>query len=363
MKKFFYIIISLVIIALIIFFIFKAISTPKESYLSIAKIEKGNIIKAVNATGIINPVNVVNVGTQVSGEIIKIYVEDNSYVKKGDLLAEIDPAILEKQLEIKKAALGKAKLNMQMEEKNKIRYDSLLKKGYISEYDWQEQFKEYQTSILSYEIAQKEYEAAKLNLGYTKIYSPITGIIISKEVEEGQTVASSLSTPDLFTIAEDLTKMQIEASIAEADIGMIKKNMEVNFTVDAFPYETFMGKVEKILLKPTTSENVVTYTVLINVDNKDSKLYPGMTAFTQIIIDKRNDVLLVPNSVLKSNTKKKIEVFIKDKNNHIQKVLLEKGLSDDLNTEILNEKIEESTTIIEFNESKKKENTSSRQGK
>ena len=361
MKKIFYILLSIIIIGLITFFVIKSIRPPKENFLLIGKIEKGNITKAVNATGTINPLNDVEVGTQVSGKITKMYVDDNSYVKKGQLLAEIDPSILEKQLEIKKANLEKAKLSMQMEKRNKNRYDSLLKKGYISEYDWQEQNNSYQTSILSCDIAEKEYDEAKINLSYTKVYSPITGIIISKEVEEGQTVASSYSTPDLFTIAEDLTKMQIETSIAEADIGMVKKGMKVKFTVDAFPYETFIGRVEKILLEPSNSENVVTYTVLINVENKDFKLYPGMTAFTQIIIDTRKDVLIVANSVLKTNTKKEIEVFVKDKDNHIKKVLLKKGLSDDLNTEILNTDIEDGTFIIELNEGIKK--TGSKSGK
>ncbi len=251
---------------------------------------RGDIRQVVTATGEINPVNTVSVGSQVSGTIEDIFVDYNSHVTKGQLLLKIEPSVLEAAVAEAEAALNSAKSQLTLAkndyERNKTLYDS----GYIARAEMEQSQTNYEQAVQSVKRSQSQYDRAVTNLGYATITSPVEGTVISRKVDKGQTVAASFQTPDLFEIAEDLSKMQIETAVSEADIGVIKEGQNVTFTVDAYPRKTFNGTVRQIRLSPTTTSNVVVYTVVIDVDNSDLSLMPGMTAFVTILIDEAHDV-------------------------------------------------------------------------
>lgn len=251
---------------------------------------RGDIRQVVTATGEINPVNTVSVGSQVSGTIEDIFVDYNSHVTKGQLLLKIEPSVLEAAVAEAEAALNSAKSQLTLAkndyERNKTLYDS----GYIARAEMEQSQTNYEQAVQSVKRSQSQYDRAVTNLGYATITSPVEGTVISRKVDKGQTVAASFQTPDLFEIAEDLSKMQIETAVSEADIGVIKEGQNVTFTVDAYPRKTFNGIVRQIRLSPTTTSNVVVYTVVIDVDNSDLSLMPGMTAFVTILIDEAHDV-------------------------------------------------------------------------
>lgn len=263
-----------------------------------SKVSVQNIRSTVSATGTINPVNVVSVGAQVSGMIDKIYVDYNDKVKTGQLLAQVDKALLIEDINSTNAKMMQAKVKYDLAELDKNRTEQLFNAGYIAKLELDQAVTDLASAKADYIAAKAENERSKRNIEYAEIKSPVSGVVISKDVEEGQTIASSFSAPTLFTIAEDLTKMQIEASISEADIGNIKKGQDVSFTVDAFPLETFYGTVDQVRLNPTTDQNVVIYNVIIKIDNKDGKLLPGMTAFVEIDTLKKDDVMALENYVL-----------------------------------------------------------------
>ena len=263
-----------------------------------SKVSVQNIRSTVSATGTINPVNVVSVGAQVSGMIDKIYVDYNDKVKTGQLLAQVDKALLIEDINSTNAKMMQAKAKYDLAELDKNRTEQLFNAGYIAKLELDQAVTDLASAKADYIAAKAENERSKRNIEYAEIKSPVSGVVISKDVEEGQTIASSFSAPTLFTIAEDLTKMQIEASISEADIGNIKKGQDVSFTVDAFPLETFHGTVDQVRLNPTTEQNVVIYNVIIKIDNKDGKLLPGMTAFVEIDTLKKDDVMALENYVL-----------------------------------------------------------------
>ena len=263
-----------------------------------SKVSVQNIRSTVSATGTINPVNVVSVGAQVSGMIDKIYVDYNDKVKTGQLLAQVDKALLIEDINSTNAKMMQAKAKYDLAELDKNRTEQLFNAGYIAKLELDQAVTDLASAKADYIAAKAENERSKRNIEYAEIKSPVSGVVISKDVEEGQTIASSFSAPTLFTIAEDLTKMQIEASISEADIGNIKKGQDVSFTVDAFPLETFHGTVDQVRLNPTTDQNVVIYNVIIKIDNKDGKLLPGMTAFVEIDTLKKDDVMALENYVL-----------------------------------------------------------------
>ena len=252
----------------------------------------GTIENTVTATGEIQPVYKVEVGTQVSGIVEKMYVDYNSEVKKGQLLAELDKSLLNEQVKQAQATLNTSTSNRNLAQKNFDRVKTLYEKKAATqeEYDQAETNLEQAKNQLI--TAQSDYERARTNLKYAEIYSPIDGVILSKAVEEGQTVASSFSTPTLFTIAKNLTDMQLEAKVDEADIGLVKEGQMVTFSVDAFPGETFHGTVHQIRLVPTVTSNVVTYTVIINAPNDDGKLYPGMTANITILVEDQTGIVI-----------------------------------------------------------------------
>ncbi len=264
-----------------------------------AKVEEGNIQTTITATGTIEPVTSVTVGTQVSGIVAKLYVDYNSVVKKGQVIAELDKTNLTSELTAQRANLASAQSSLNYQQANYNRYKTLYDKGLVSA-------DEYESALLQYNQAKEQVKSAnqsvlraQTNLGYATITSPIDGVVLSKAVEEGQTVAASFNTPELFTIAQDLTDMRVIADIDEADIGGVKEGQRVSFTVDAFPDDKFDGEVTQVRQQATTESNVVTYEVVISARNNDLKLKPGLTANVTIFTLEKNGVLVAPAKALR----------------------------------------------------------------
>lgn len=262
--------------------------------LETVKPEMGEISNSITATGTIQPVDTVAVGTQVSGIIKNIYVDFNSTVKKGQLLATLDPDLLKFQSEQYQSNLQNAKSNLAYNEININRQSQLYKVGAISKADYDNATNQYNMAKAQVGTVTAQLSTANKNLSLTNIYSPIDGTVLNRNVSEGQTVASSFSTPTLFSIAKDLTKMRVRASVDEADIGNVKVGQKATFTVDAFPDETFNGEVSEVRLHPTVSSNVVNYTTIINADNSGLKLKPGMTANITIYTQVLENVMKIP---------------------------------------------------------------------
>ena len=293
--------IAIAVIVVIILAVWKCSGGKKEEKVTFetAKVEKGNIQTSITATGTIEPVTSVTVGTQVSGIVSRLYVDYNSVVKRGQVIAELDRTNLISELNAQKASLASAQSSLNYQQSNYERYKTLFDKGLVSA-------DEYESARLQYEQAKQQVaqsresvQRAQTNLGYATITSPIDGVVLSKSVEEGQTVAASFNTPELFTIAQDLTNMRVIADIDEADIGGVKEGQRVSFTVDAFPEDTFEGSVTQVRQQATTESNVVTYEVVISAPNVDLKLKPGLTANVTIFTLEKNDVLTVPAKALR----------------------------------------------------------------
>ncbi|MDQ1857753.1 efflux RND transporter periplasmic adaptor subunit [Chryseobacterium sp. WLY505] len=292
-KKWLYWIVGGIIVLGAVWFFFireKEIKIQLET----VKPDMGEISNSITATGTIQPVDTVAVGTQVSGIIKNIYVDFNSTVKKGQLLATLDPDLLQFQSEQIKANLQNAKSNLAYNEININRQSQLYKVGAISKADYDVATNQYNAAKAQVGSVNAQLSTANKNLSLTNIYSPIDGTVLNRNVSEGQTVASSFSTPTLFSIAKDLTKMRVRASVDEADIGNIKVGQKATFTVDAFPDETFDGEVSEVRLHPTVSSNVVNYTTIINADNSSLKLKPGMTANITIYTQVLNNIMKIP---------------------------------------------------------------------
>lgn len=254
---------------------------------------------SVTATGTIEAVTSVTVGTQVSGIVNKLYVDYNSQVKKGQVIAELDKTNLLSELNTAKANLESAQSSLNYQSANLNRYQTLYKKGLVAADDYENALLTYRQAKEQVATAKESVQKAQTNLGYATITSPIDGTVVSKSVEEGQTVAASFSTPELFTIAKDLTNMQVIADVDEADIGGVKEGNRVTFTVDAYPDDTFEGTVKQVRLESTTTNNVVTYEVVISAPNADLKLKPGLTANVTIMTQERSGVLAVANKALR----------------------------------------------------------------
>lgn len=305
--------VGVVVIVAVAAFLLSGGKKKEEVNFKTEKVAKVNILNSITATGTIEPVNEVTVGTQVSGIVSKLYVDYNSVVKKGQVIAELDKSNLMSQLNTAKAQLSQAQASLRSaqsdlayQKANYNRYKTLYQKGLISANDYETARLSYQTSqqtVVSRKdqvvSAQEEVSRAQTNLSYATITSPIDGIVVSKSVEEGQTVNANMSTPDLFTIAQDLTNMQVVADVDEADIGDVKKGERVTFTVDAYPDDTFEGVVTQVRLEATTTNNVVTYEVVISAPNADMKLKPGLTANVVIYTQESNGVLSVPSKALR----------------------------------------------------------------
>lgn len=300
MKKKRTVIITLIIVVIaIVAFIILSREEKQIIKLETVALAKGSINNTVTATGTVQPIKQVNVGTQVSGVIKKIYVDFNSTVKKGQLLAELDRSTLNAILVQSQASLAAAQNDLTYQEQNYNRSKKLYESSMISEVDYQLAQYNYNNAKASVDRLKSSLEQAQVNLSYATIYSPIDGVILARNVDEGQTVAASFSTPTLFSIAMDLTKMEVQANVDETDIGQVKLNQKVTFTVDAFPDDKFEGKVTQIRLNPTVSSNVVTYQVIIEAPNPELKLMPGLTASVNIITKESDNVVLAPAKALK----------------------------------------------------------------
>lgn len=263
------------------------------------KVSLQTLQNSVTATGTIEAVTSVTVGTQVSGIVNKLYVDYNSQVKKGQVIAELDKTNLLSELNTAKANMASAQSQLNYQSANMKRYQTLYQKGLVSADDYENALLTYRQTKEQVATAKEQVQRAQTNLGYATITSPIDGTVISKSVEEGQTVAASFNTPELFTIAKDLTNMQVVADVDEADIGAVKEGDRVTFTVDAYPDDTFEGTVKQVRLQATTTNNVVTYEVVISAQNADLKLKPGLTANVTIYTQKRTGVLAVANKALR----------------------------------------------------------------
>ncbi len=289
----------LLAIAAVAFWFFSGGKKEEIINFNTVKVEETTLENSVTATGTIEPVTSVTVGTQVSGIVSKLYVDYNSEVKKGQVIAELDKTNLTSELNTAKANLSSAQSALNYREANYKRYQTLYNKGLVSADDFENALLSFRQAEEQVAQATETVRRAQTNLGYATITSPIDGIVLSKSVEEGQTVAASFSTPELFTIAKDLTNMQVVANVDEADIGGVKAGERVTFTVDAFPDDTFQGTVTQVRQEATTTNNVVTYEVVINAPNSQLKLKPGLTASVTIYTFERTGVLCVPTKALR----------------------------------------------------------------
>lgn len=281
------------------FFVFDKNGQPKEVSLVTADVVQGNISTSISATGSLEPVDQVEIGTQVSGDISKIYADFNSKVKKGQVIAELDKSKLKATLDQVQIAYKSAENDYNFKKSTYERVKKLAESHSASAVELETAEYNMNAAKLSMERSKNEVAQAKLNLSYATIKSPINGVVLKRAVDVGQTVAASMSTPTLFIIAKDLSQMKVMASVDEADIGQVKADQKVEFTVDAFPNDKFSGKVQEVRLNPTTTSNVVTYTVVITADNPDQKLLPGMTATCTIVTKEVTDAITVPVKALK----------------------------------------------------------------
>lgn len=272
--------------------------SPEERY-KLVTLEKGELHQTVSANGTLNPVTLVNVGTQVSGTVRKLYVDFNAQVNQGQILAELDDSLLSAQARQSQASLVSAKASLDLAKANETRMRTLFTQDYVSRQELDQSVQALKAAQAQLNLAQAQHDKDNANLGYTIIRSPVSGVVVDRQIDVGQTVAASFQTPVLFKIAQDLSKMQIDSAFAEADVGGIRVGQPVRFTVDAFPDKAFKGEVKQIRLNPTTTSNVVTYNVVVSVDNPDLILLPGMTAYVNITTATREDVLLTPNAALR----------------------------------------------------------------
>ncbi|MFA7269030.1 MAG: efflux RND transporter periplasmic adaptor subunit [Sterolibacterium sp.] len=262
-------------------------------------VERGELTQLASANGTLNPVVLVNVGTQVSGTVKKWYADFNDHVQEGQKLLELDPALYAAQVKQTRASLESARSQLKLAEANAARSRELFRQEYISRQEFDTSVQALEAARAQVALVSAQLQKDDTNLGYSVIRSPVSGVVVSREVDIGQTVAASFQTPTLFKIAQDLSKMQIDSSFAEADVGNIKVGQPASFRVDAFPNRSFRGSVRQVRLNPTTQQNVVTYDVVIAVDNPDQILMPGMTAYVNIIVAQRKNILLVPNAALR----------------------------------------------------------------
>lgn len=350
--------VAIAIIAAVTIFMRSNKRQPITIIYETAKVERATISNSVTATGTIEPVNKVEVGTQVSGIISKIYVDYNSIVKKGQVIAELDKINLESELASAKANLASSKSELDYQETNYKRMKALHDKGFISDDDFDIADLSYKKAKEAYLVQLQTVQKAQTNLGYATITSPIDGVVLSKDVEEGQTVAASFSTPTLFTIARDLTDMQVVANVDEADIGNVRDGQRVTFTVDAFPDDTFEGRVKQVRQQGEEESNVVTYEVVISAPNNDLKLKPQLTANVNIYTEEIENVVSVPAKALRFSPSKEMmndgekikdcnatnKLWIKEAN-ILKAYPVKTGITNGIRTQIL-EGVKEGTVVI-----------------
>ena len=333
--------------------------SPEQRY-KIQAAEKGDVMQTVSANGTLNPVVLVSVGTQVSGTVTKLYVDFNDTVEKGQPLLELDRSLLAAQARQSAANIGNVQANLELARANEARMKALFADEYVSRQELEQALQVRKSAEAQLLQAKASADKDQVNLNYTTIRSPVSGIVVDRVVDLGQTVAASLQTPTLIKIAQDLSEMRIDSSFAEADIGKIKEGQKVRFTVDAFPNRNFTGEVQQIRLNPTTTQNVVTYNVRVSLENPEQILLPGMTAYVSIGVASRSDVLLVPNAALRfkpadieknaekaaSEAKRNGEgrgkkrdsssgtVYVVD-GNELRPVSIQVGITDNRNTEVI----------------------------
>lgn len=347
--------------AIVIVFAYRYFTQSEEPQITVqtVKLTKQDVTTSVTATGTVEPVDTVQVGTQVSGLIRNIYVDYNSEVKKGQLLAEIDKTNLQESVNNAQAQYNSALNELNYQQQNFQRQNNMYKSGVISRADYEQASYQVKNAQQSVNQMKTTLAQSRTNLSYANIYAPIDGIILSKEVQEGQTVAASMTTPTLFTIAKDITKMQVQANVDEADIGNVQVSQRVTFTVDAYPDTEFNGTVREMRLSPKTSSNVVTYTVLIDADNSEQKLKPGLTATITIYTQELKGTNTIPASAIsfspdsetlkkyyqKNNIKAKIPeikagkgkekyVWIKNNDGSISQKQIIVGINDGINVQV-----------------------------
>ncbi len=262
-------------------------------------VERGDLTQTVSANGTLNPVVLVNVGTQVSGTVKKLHADFNDHVQQGQVLLELDPRLFEAQVAQSEANVKNAQASVDLAAANEARMRDLFAQEYVSRQDFDQSVQALKSARAQLDLARAQLARDRTNLGYSVIRSPVSGVVVNRSIDVGQTVAASFQTPTLFQIAQDLRQMQIDSNFAEADIGQIKAGQAVRFNVDAFPNRTFEASVRKVRLNPTTQQNVVTYDVVVNVDNPEQILMPGMTAYVNVIVAERDNALLVPNAALR----------------------------------------------------------------
>ena len=349
---------------LILFFVIGIINKKTVRYITKPVVQE-TITQYVEASGTIKPINTIEVGTQVSGTVAKIYVDYNSVVKKGDLLAELDPSLFQAnvdqstaKLSNAKAAQAKANSTLNYKKNNYLRYKHLYDKNYVSKDEVELAYANYQQALAEVAAANAEVSAAQAtltnnltNLGYSKITSPVDGTVILRAVDVGQTVAASFNTPTLFEVAKDLTQMQIETSVSEADIGKIKVGQKVKYTLDGYQDRSFEGEVTQVRLASTTTNNVVTYTVIVSVDNSEGLVIPGMSANVSIITNSVKDALCVPIQALKFTPDaagKKYEhqgIWIQTKTG-LKRYDIELGVSDDNKVQIISNEVKAGDKVV-----------------
>ena len=317
------------------------------------KIERGDVVQTITANGTLNPVVVINIGTQISGTIQKLHVNFNDQVTAGQILAELDPSLLSATLKQSQANLASVEANSRLARTKEARARKLVALGFVVQSQLDEAVEVLDAAKAQVKVVKAQIERDEANLRYSTIRSPISGIVIARPVDIGQTVAASFQTPTLFQIAQDLKVMQIDTSIAEADIGKIKLQQEVSFSVDTFPDKNFSGSVKQIRLNPTIQQNVVTYNVVIAADNSEGTLLPGMTAHVQINTQQHTQVLRVPNAALRYKPSD-AELVNKDSSPKLYKVIQGKpasfnvklGIADNLYTEIVSGDLKEGDQVI-----------------
>jgi HlyD family secretion protein len=332
-------------------------ASVQEKYKTEA-VDRGNVVQVLTANGTLNPVVLVNVGTQVSGTILKLHADFNSRVTAGQVLAELDPALFNAQLKQSEANLNSALASLKLAQTKEARSRDLVGKGFIAPQELDQAVQTLDAARAQVNVAKAQMDKDKTNLHYTVIRSPISGIVVARSVDVGQTVAASFQTPTVFQIAQDLKDMQIDTSLAEADIGAVKVGLPVRFSVDAFADRQFKGTVKQVRLNPTIQQNVVSYNVVVAADNSEGTLMPGMTARVSVTANRRENVLRVPNAALRfkpkdANTDPKPQgrrepgaKVYKLVNDQLQAVTIKTGINDNSFAEIIEGDIKEGDKLV-----------------
>ncbi|HQN65544.1 MAG TPA: efflux RND transporter periplasmic adaptor subunit [Methylophilus sp.] len=367
-KKSFIFIILLLISSVIYHVFFSGNSTKADFRYKFDHVSIGDVQQSVSANGTINPVTLVSVGTQVSGLVKKIYVDFNDKVKAGQVLMELDDSLFIAQIEQTKGQLRNIEASVELAKANQARMQTLYAQEYVSKQELDQSVQALKSSLAQLHSIKGQLRRDQTNLGFTIIRSPVSGVVVDRQVDVGQTVASSFQTPTLIKIAQDLSKMQINTNFTEADIGSLKEGQVASFNVDAYPNRSFEGVVKQIRLNPTTNANVVTYNVVVLVDNDDQNLLPGMTAYVSIVIASKKEAKLVPNSALRfkpksdehinlpASKRKANENQVQDgygtgkvyvlQNNHPELIRVKTGITDGKFTEIISDELKEGDQVI-----------------